>query len=167
MARPPIPDAALALHLYGFGVVLLDLTGHELGVVPDHVSSDLLDLLPRPPEVDEPDLEPLDDVGHWQVAFPEPGGRRQLALWSGECESPSAWIIDADGSAHPVRGTSLADVPESFALGWAPDGRAVVSFTEGLCGYGSQPGVYLLDLDDPSAAPFHVTPLVYGAYFSS
>jgi hypothetical protein len=163
---PALPDAGLAMDLEGVGVVLLDLAGREVGVVPDHIAFELADLLPQPPHVDEPDLAPLDRIGHWQVAFPEPGGRRQLALWSGECESPSAWVVEADGSSHPVRGTSLADVPESYAMGWAPDGRAIVSFTEGICGKGSQPGVYLIDLDDPAASPFHVTPLVVGTYFA-
>jgi hypothetical protein len=39
-----------------------------------------------------------------------------------------------------------AGAPESFALGWAPDGRAIVTEGHGLCGVAAEtPGVYLLD----------------------
>jgi len=38
----------------------------------------------------------------------------------------------------------LADAPESLALGWNIEGKAVVFLPEGLCGSGSDPpGVYL------------------------
>jgi hypothetical protein len=167
VALPDLPPSGLAMDdLDRNEVVLLTLDGEEIGRVDGVVSFDLDGRLPHAGRVEDPDLPPIDDAGHWRYSWPEPDGDRQLAYWSGECESPSAWVIEADGRARPMRGTSLADVPESFAMGWAPDGRAIVSFTEGLCGNGSEPGVYLIDLDDPEVAPFRVTPLVNGIYWT-
>jgi hypothetical protein len=164
---PVLPHNGLAMDLgAAAGVVFLTLDGMEIGRVSGVVSDDIDDLLPHTGRIEDPDLPPLDGAGHWRYAFPEPGGTRTLAYWSGECESPSAWVIEGDGPVRPIRGTSRADVPESIALGWAPDGRAIVSFTEGICGRGSDPGVFLLDLDDPAAVPTRVTPLVEGTYWS-
>jgi hypothetical protein len=165
---------------------LLDLDGHELARLdgwmpyldgrvmspsgtafsvdaPTHalvpaapVASDLPDIdLPPPPGTTV-------DAGHWANAFGEPDGDRTIATWSGECEVPSAFVVQADRSMRPVRGNDLRDAPESYAFGWAPDGRAVVSFFEGVCGNGIEPGVHLIDLDDADATPFRVTPYSYG-----
>jgi hypothetical protein len=77
--------------------------------------------------------------GRWTWAEFSPSGRAILAQWSGECESPSAYLI-ADGR---VRAYGRSDAVESVGLGWLPDGRAVVSFWSGVCGAGiPSPGVY-------------------------
>jgi hypothetical protein len=86
---------------------------------------------------------PLDArLGHWRWALPSPDGRWALAQWSGECEVPSAHLLRPDGSEL----REVAGGVESFGLGWAPDGRAVVQLWPGLCGSGAEvPGVHLLD----------------------
>ena len=61
-----------------------------------------------------------------------------------------------------MRGTDLRDAPETVALGWAPDGRAVLGFFEPACGNGSESGTYLVDLDDAAAMPTRVSPYYYG-----
>jgi hypothetical protein len=96
------------------------------------------------------------DAGHWENAFDEPRGDRILATWSAECEVPTAFVVKPDRSMHPVRGD------ESIAFGWAPDGRAVVAFLEPACGSGSEPGTYLVDLDDTASSPTRVSPYSYG-----
>jgi hypothetical protein len=89
-------------------------------------------------------------LGHWRWATPSPDGRWVLAQWSGECEAPMAFVIEvATGEYRTVSGESGADWfngRASFGLGWAPDGRAVVSLPESACGTSAtEPGVYLLD----------------------
>jgi hypothetical protein len=88
---------------------------------------------------------PLCCVGHWVGALLSRDGTRLLAQWSAECEVPVAFL-------GPVRGGRLRaiagggkDVPTSIALGWTPDGRAVVYLPEGACGGGAAAaGVYLV-----------------------
>jgi hypothetical protein len=81
--------------------------------------------------------------GHWMWAQFSPDGKAILAQWSGECESPSAYLV-AGGRVRPYGGS---DAVESYALGWLPDGRAVVSFWSGICGAGiPTPGVYAVPL---------------------
>jgi hypothetical protein len=64
---------------------------------------------------------------------------------SRECESPAAFRAPArGGTARPVAPEDPA--AESLALGWAPDGRALVLFPKGVCGStASPPGVYAID----------------------
>lgn len=86
-------------------------------------------------------------VGWWTSAFLSADGSRFLLQWSGECESPTAFLAPATGGkARPVTGErSLRRAPESVALGWAGDGRALVELPKGACGSGaSKPGVYLV-----------------------
>ncbi len=99
-----------------------------------------------------PRREGLSDVvvGHWRWATPSPDGKWVLAQWSGECEVPTAFLINAaTGDARTVDGTSLddwANAPTSVGLGWAQDGRAVVSLPEAACGSGAEiPGTHVLD----------------------
>jgi hypothetical protein len=83
--------------------------------------------------------------GWWVSVFLSPDAKTLLLQWSGECESPSAWYAPASGGRpRPVAGDAAV---ESFALGWAPDGRAVVQFPQGMCGSGiHRPGIYLVDV---------------------
>ena len=87
-------------------------------------------------------------IGHWAGAWLSPDGETLLAQWSAECEIPIAFFVDVErGTMRPVTGEKKwVEAPESVALGWAPDGRARVRLTEGVCG-GSKhpPGVYLVD----------------------
>lgn len=77
--------------------------------------------------------------GSWAWAEFSPGAKVVLAQWSGECESPTAYLI-ADGRVHPYGGS---DTVESVGLGWLADGRAVVDFASGACGAGIPvPGIY-------------------------
>jgi hypothetical protein len=88
---------------------------------------------------------PNDPDGSWVSAWLSPDGKTLLLQWSGECETPSAWYAPASGGkAKPLAGDPGV---ESFALGWAPDGRAVVRFPRGLCGAGiHRRGIYLVDV---------------------
>jgi hypothetical protein len=85
--------------------------------------------------------EPL---GHWRYAYGSPSGVT-LAQWSGECEVPIAYWIDESGTARIVTGErSVTHAPESLALGWSPDQRAVLFLPQGACsGSGNPPGIYL------------------------
>jgi len=83
-------------------------------------------------------------AGHWRYADESPSGAT-LAQWSGECEVPTAYWISEDGTARIVTGESDASkAPESLALGWTANGRAVVLLPTGTCGSSVEsPGVYL------------------------
>lgn len=92
---------------------------------------------------------PPDSVGgHWAFAFPSPDGSRLLLYWSGECEAPNAFFAPSSGGT-PTEATGASDwrkAPESSALGWTSDGRALVLLRESGCGYGTRPpGVYAVD----------------------
>ena len=97
--------------------------------------------LASPPTRDDQNGEPL---GHWRYAYGLQSGVT-LAQWSGECEVPTAYWIDESGTARIVTGErSVSHAPESLALGWSPDRRAVVFLPQNACGSsGSPPGVYL------------------------
>ncbi len=87
-------------------------------------------------------------AGHWARTLLSPDGRTILATWSGECESPSAFLVDVEtgGTFSPESGT---DYPrEAHGLGWTKAGDAVVYFTTGICGSAVDvPGIYLLRPD--------------------
>jgi PASTA domain len=94
-----------------------------------------------PPTQGGQDGEP---VGHWRYAYGSPWGVT-LAQWSGECEAPTAYWIDESGTPRIVTGErSVTHAPESLALGWSPDQRAVIFLPQGACGgSGNPPGIYL------------------------
>jgi hypothetical protein len=97
--------------------------------------------------VDEPDKRGAPDAtGFWAFALPSPDGSALLAEWSGECESQTAFLADADGSdPRPITGQKgLAAAPTSEVLGWTADGGALVVLGPGgPCGSGDAPaGVY-------------------------
>jgi hypothetical protein len=90
-------------------------------------------------------VRPASPHGRWIGAFRSPDGKRLLLQWSDECETPFAFLASAvGGKARLVTGeSSLQGAPESYALGWTRDGRALVELPHGECGGGTTPpGVY-------------------------
>ncbi len=59
---------------------------------------------------------------------------------------PNAFFVE-EGSAVTVDGhRRIARAADSIALGWTPDGRAVVTLFGGLCSNGiDRPGVYVFE----------------------
>jgi hypothetical protein len=81
-------------------------------------------------------------VGHWERAEFAPRGNAFLAQWSAECEVPVAFLV-ASGVMRPYGGTTMRDAPSSVALGWLPNGNAVIHFPNGACGGAFRvPGIY-------------------------
>jgi hypothetical protein len=110
-----------------------------------HVADGRAIHLPTPPGMTV-DGEPS---GHWRFALLAPDGNHILAQWSGECEIPTAYLFTMQaGAAVPVTGATARDAtPESFALGWTCDDRALVVLPEGACGNGiNRPGVSAYDV---------------------
>jgi hypothetical protein len=79
-------------------------------------------------------------IGHWVWAELRPKGDAVLAQWSAECEVPVAYLI--------VRGVLHSYGPSTVALGWLPNGGALVYFPMGGgCGPNAQvPGIYAVSL---------------------
>ncbi|MGI8755863.1 MAG: hypothetical protein ACR2MB_08380, partial [Acidimicrobiales bacterium] len=91
---------------------------------------------------------PKDGPGHWRSAEGSPNARWVLAQWSGKCEAPTAAIVRVPGGKlRTADGKDRIGPVESFAVGWTPDSKAIVSFPEGVCGttVDDPPGVYLVD----------------------
>jgi hypothetical protein len=82
--------------------------------------------------------------GHWVYAKVSPDTHRLLAQWSGECEVPTAFLVEGR-NVRPFGAGTYAHAPESGALGWLRDGTAVIHFPVGACG-GSlhTPGTYIV-----------------------
>ena len=81
-------------------------------------------------------------VGHWVWAAFAPRGLAFFAQWSAECEVPVAFRV-AGGVMRPYGGGTINEAPESMALGWLPNGNAVIHFPKGTCGRGfRRPGIY-------------------------
>jgi hypothetical protein len=80
-------------------------------------------------------------TGHWRSVALSPRGDRLLAQWSGECEIPTGYVVDA----RTGRATSPDGDAESLTLGWT--GRtALVALLQGACGAGAErAGVYAVD----------------------
>jgi hypothetical protein len=86
-------------------------------------------------------------VGHWEWASFAPRGAAVLAQWSAECEVPVAFLVTGK-RMRPYGGRTMADAPESRALGWMPDGSAVVHFPVGSCGSSfRRAGIYAVPPD--------------------
>ena len=65
--------------------------------------------------------------GHWVMGVPSSSGRWVLAQWSGECEVPTAYLINARTEHITDIGDRASGLlPESIALGWLSDKRALV-----------------------------------------
>jgi hypothetical protein len=90
-------------------------------------------------------------VGNWDWAAASPDGKTLLAQWSAECEVPLAFFVSASGGKpQPVTGEVAATTvsPDSVALGWTTDGRAIVFLpSQPACGTSGGPGTYLIALD--------------------
>lgn len=73
-----------------------------------------------------------------------PSGHWLLAQWRGECEVPTAYVINArTGRITEIGERAFGQLPESLALGWLPNNRALVHLPLGACGTSvSRPGVY-------------------------
>jgi hypothetical protein len=83
-------------------------------------------------------------TGHWLWALPSPDGQWVLAQWQADCGDPVAVLIAVDDG----RGVAVDAVSASAsrALGWSPEGRAVVQLLEGSCTRTSpRLGVHLRD----------------------
>jgi hypothetical protein len=91
---------------------------------------------------------PLGEKGHggWEMAAPSPDGRWVLGQWSGECEVPTAYLINAHtGHITEIGERSSGLLPESLALGWMSNTRALVHFPQGACGTSvPRPGIYVV-----------------------
>jgi hypothetical protein len=99
----------------------------------------------RPDGTRTPLVRPASPHGVWTGAFASPDGKRLLLQWSDECETPFALIAPADGArARLLTGGRIrSGAPESYALGWTRDGRALVELPAGACSRGTAPsGVY-------------------------
>lgn len=83
--------------------------------------------------------------GNWQYGVLSPNGQQLLAQWSGECEVPQPYLVDAHtGDIRPIGNSRSIDAPEGFALGWTQTGLPVVDFPTAGCGLGvKSAGVYL------------------------
>jgi hypothetical protein len=90
--------------------------------------------------------EPL---GGWDWGAGSPDGKTILAQWTGNCDVPHAFVIQAAGGRpRVVTGEAPNVAPESTALGWTTDGRALVFVPRAPgCGIGDGPGLYLISLD--------------------
>ena len=97
--------------------------------------------LPTGHPPDPPGQTPL--VGHWAWAALSPDGETFVATWSAECEVPQAYLLPSTGD--PPR--MLADGRTSVALGWAPDGRAIIRVFGGDCGSVRHSRLYLVARD--------------------
>jgi hypothetical protein len=87
-------------------------------------------------------------AGYWVYARVAPDRRTLVVQWSGECESPAAFLIERDRRLRPV-GSATRPAPESRAMGWSPTGHLVVDFPGGVCAgsYHGGPGIYSIDRD--------------------
>ena len=87
-------------------------------------------------------------AGSWYEAYLSPDGGTVLALWSAECEVPTAFFVSTrSGRMRAVSGErDWRKAPESIPLGWSEAGWAAVDFLGGGCGNGYKvPGVYLIE----------------------
>jgi hypothetical protein len=87
-------------------------------------------------------LGPAGREGHWESARLSPDGRTLLLQWSAECEIPVAYFATANGRRlRPV----VPGGPDSRALGWSADGRAVVLLPLTSCAGGPDKGIFLVN----------------------
>ncbi|HEU4751123.1 MAG TPA: hypothetical protein VFT54_08710, partial [Acidimicrobiia bacterium] len=118
-------------------------SGPYIGVLAADGGVTVMGRLPNPPAG-------ASVFGHWQEVFVRQDGAL-LAQFSGECEVPHAMFI-VDGVARHLSGEGFWDdapVPNSFAYGWLPDGKALVwTWHQAGCGSSDpKPGLYAYDID--------------------
>jgi hypothetical protein len=89
---------------------------------------------------------PHGPAGWWQSVSPAPDGRTLLAQWSGECEVPTAYLVDAASGRLTILGTKGPRQPvESRGLGWS-GAAALVMLPHSACsGSAEPPGIYAFD----------------------
>ncbi|GEM_PF-5607398 len=86
----------------------------------------------------------------WTTALLSPDGARVLAQWGGTCLTEAAAIIDITTAAITFLETATRRPwgPGSRALGWTPDGRAVVYLGHDECGQAAPvAGLFLVDAE--------------------
>jgi hypothetical protein len=85
-------------------------------------------------------------AGSWQSVALSPAGDRLLAQWSGECEIPAAFVIEArSGRARGLGRDRSGRQVEGLTLGWAGE-SALVTLPRAGCGSSAhRPGVYAFD----------------------
>jgi hypothetical protein len=118
--------------------VLSDVLDRLVPVTEEEASDRAYDEGPAPtlpPPPGEPD-------GHWRYTI-ETVPAAVLAQWSGECEVPVAYWIEGGDTRIVTGGEDTSTAPSSLALGWSPDGEAIVHVSQGACGGTTDdPGVY-------------------------
>lgn len=172
-----LPERGIAVEVASHRVLLYSLSGHRIGSVTASIANDGVSLHPwlvdrsgrelalrggtvafgdvtgKAPMGNRRTTMPappgMAGQGHWEMGAPSPSGRWVLEQWSGECEVPIAYLIDTENGQMTTIGTATSGLPpESFALGWQSDSRAVVHFPHGACGSSaSKPGVYTVSTD--------------------
>jgi hypothetical protein len=68
------------------------------------------------------EVAPRGPAGYWVYARVAPDRRTMLVQWSGECESPVAFLITRNRRLRPVGATTRRTPPESRTMGWSPTG---------------------------------------------
>jgi hypothetical protein len=118
--------------------VLSDVLDRLVPVTEEEADDRAFDEGPEPtlpPPPGEPD-------GHWRYTI-ERVPAAVLAQWSGDCEVPVAHWIEGGDSEVVTGGVDPSTAPSSLALGWSPDGEAIVQVSEGACGGTTDdPGIY-------------------------
>jgi hypothetical protein len=118
--------------------VLSDALGQLVPVTEEEATERAYD------EGSEPALPPPpgEPAGHWRYAI-ETSPAAVLAQWSGECEVPTAYWIEGGDTEIVTGGVDPSTAPSSLALGWSPDGEAIVHVSQGACGGTTDdPGIY-------------------------
>lgn len=84
--------------------------------------------------------------GHWGDAWFSPSGDWVLAVFSGDCEVATTYLINvADRTRVPVGRGPSGEVPESHPIGWTLSNLAVIDAPRSACGTAfAKPGVYLI-----------------------
>jgi hypothetical protein len=130
--------AGVWLERDGSFYVLSDALDRLVPVTEEQANTRAFDEGPEP-AAPAPPGEP---AGHWRYAI-ETLPAAVLVQWSGECEVPLAYWIEGGTTELVTGGVDPATAPSSLALGWSPDGEAIVHVSQGPCGGAiDDPGIY-------------------------
>jgi hypothetical protein len=108
---------------------------------------------------------PHGPAGSWQSVTLSTDGRHLLAQWSGECEIPLAYTVDARTGRSTVLGRDgTGGQAEGLTLGWLRE-SALVLLPQGACGSSAEhPGVYAFDRSGRASLIYRVRePRTYSA----